>query len=479
MRCLPIIFGIDFNKDIPILFGSFCKFAFYSNKNNWPIIAQEQYFESFSKYNEVFLDEVYDINEIGSISDDLLSSLESYKIASDETQDVIDDFGDKEKTWIRLMNEKSPSLYKILDNHMKQIVKKHDDIKAIIVWRHNHTISLIAKKYGLKMIEMELSGVRRRAYNFGLSYFQFSKKYSRDELEKRYEKFRQELKKYKKDLPCLNRYELLGLILTKDKYESLENKEMYDFGIALGLQSDFETISSESITNEQILSQIINIENPKNILIRKHPLDANYKYPNEDKFDIDNSKSSIDFVTKCHRIVSSVSNINFEAMILGKTCYTLGNMPFAGFSYDSLKYNDDYVINIYDLNFLFFCYYVPYSLCLDEKYIEFRLSNPSEIDIYLKNYNYINEKYKKQIRINFDRVKIRGKYLKMKENIESLNKNIIDLNSKNEELTNEKKAIMFSYQEAMDQINDIINSKSWKLTKPLRKFQSFISKLNK
>ena len=41
MKYLPITFGIDLNEKIPILFGSFYKFAYYAHKNIWPIIAQE------------------------------------------------------------------------------------------------------------------------------------------------------------------------------------------------------------------------------------------------------------------------------------------------------------------------------------------------------------------------------------------------------------------------------------------------------
>lgn len=156
-------------------------------------------------------------------------------------------------------------------------------------------------------------------------------------------------------------------------------------------------------------------------------------------------------------------------MILGKTCYTLGNMPFARFSYENLKYNDDYVISVYDLNFLFFCYYVPYSLCLDNDYLKFRLSNPSEIEIYLKHYNYIIYRYTKNKSYNFDKTKIRNKYIIKKSKIDFLNNKIVELNDRN-------KKIMTYNSELQDEIKNIINSKSWKLTKPLRKMLFYINK---
>lgn len=467
IKCLPIVFGIDFNNDIPILFGSFCKFAYYSYVNKWPIIAQEQYFDTFKKYNKDFLKEVFDINEIGQVNDDMLSKLDCYKIDSNQTNKVIEEFHDREKAWISLMNVMSKSLYSTLDLYIEEILKKYKNVKTIIVWRHNHTITLLAKKYKLNVIEMELSAVRKRTYEFGLSYFQFSKKYSDVELNKRYDKFANELSKSKKKIPFLTRKQIQNLILSEDKLKLLKNGEMYDFGIALGLNSDYETISSNSMKNEDMLKEILKIENPENILIRKHPLDANYKFDNEEKFSIDNSKSSIEFITKCHKIVSSVSNTNFEAMIFGKTCYTLGNMPFAKFSYKNLNYNDEYVINLFDLNFLIFCYYVPYSLCLNQEYINFRLSNPSEIDIYFKHYNYIMKKYGSNLNKDIVTTSIREKYIDTKKKIDDLKKSL-------EQSEIEKKNILISDEELNNQIKNMTNSKSWKLTEPFRRLARYI-----
>ena len=467
IKCLPIVFGIDFNNDIPILFGSFCKFAYYSYVNKWPIIAQEQYFDTFEKYNKDFLKEVFDINEIGQVNDDMLSKLDCYKIDSNQTNKVIEEFHDREKAWISLMNVMSKSLYSTLDLYIEEILKKYKNVKTIIVWRHNHTITLLAKKYKLNVIEMELSAVRKRTYEFGLSYFQYSKKYSDVELNKRYDKFANELSKSKKKIPFLTRKQIQNLILSEDKLKLLKNGEMYDFGIALGLNSDYETISSNSMKNEDMLKEILKIENPENILIRKHPLDANYKFDNEEKFSIDNSKSSIEFITKCHKIVSSVSNTNFEAMIFGKTCYTLGNMPFAKFSYKNLNYNDEYVINLFDLNFLIFCYYVPYSLCLNQEYINFRLSNPSEIDIYFKHYNYIMKKYGSNLNKDIVTTSIREKYIDTKKKIDDLKKSL-------EQSEIEKKNILISDEELNNQIKNMTNSKSWKLTEPFRRLARYI-----
>ena len=46
MKCLPICFGVNIEKNIPVFFGAFYKFLYHCQENNWPILAQEEYFES-------------------------------------------------------------------------------------------------------------------------------------------------------------------------------------------------------------------------------------------------------------------------------------------------------------------------------------------------------------------------------------------------------------------------------------------------
>lgn len=458
MICLPIVFGIDVKDDFPIFFGSFYKFIYYCNKYKWPIVAQEEYFlnpEIYKETHGINLCQVSAINEIEQINENLFNGIDKYIIKKNETENVTSEFGSKDSAWINLMNCSSKKLNIIIEKFLEKIIKKYKKIDAIIIWRHNKTIEELARKYNIKIIEMELSAIRKPDYKFGLSYFQFSNKYSEKELNIRYDKFKKQTKNI--DLPILSRKDILSLLGTKENISNL-NEEEYDIGIGLGLQKDYETLSTESPTNEEILKNIINIEDYENILIRKHPANYNYKYENEEKFDLDKSETSLQFVSRCHKIVSSVSNINLEAMILGKTTYTLGKMPFKIFSYNDLKYNDEFVINLKDLNFLIFCYFVPYDLALTEEYISFRLKNPTELDIYNMHFKYLTNKYnkeklaKKSIREkNTDNKRIKKENNSLKE----INK---DLMKNNEDLIKENKKIIKDYEQEIEKNeNDLKN----------------------
>lgn len=465
MRCLPILFGIDVKDDFPIFFGCFYKFVYYCKLNSWPILAQEEYFKDVNYYVENFsinLDSVSKINEIPLISNEMTTNVDKYIITNSETNEVLKNYKNKDDAWIKLMNNIDQALEKILASKIKTIKNKYSDLSYVIVWRHNATINKVAEHFGLEVLEMELSGIRKPSYNLGLSYFQFSNKYDNSELERRYKNFINETEN--KDIPLLDRKNLIKLFLTQAEIDNICDEE-YDIGIALGLKYDYETLSTNSITNEELLQKLKSFENNNNVIIRKHPANYNYKYEKEELFKIDNSISSIQFVSKCKKIVSSVSNIGLEAMLLGKTSYTLGKMPFSRFGYTNLDYNDDYVINLKDLNFLIFCYFAPYSLCLSQKYIEFRNSKPTEIDIYKYHYNYILNNYSNN---NVYSCSFRANYIERTRKIKELDRKVKLLTTEVDDLKfgleNEKN----KNTQLNEDIKRIYNSNSWKITKPLR-----------
>lgn len=452
MKCLPICFGVNIEKNIPIFFGAFYKFLHHCQQNNWPILAQEEYFENPTiqeKKYPIKLKNVSEINDIPNIKSIKLEEKYKYIITNEETELVLKNYSTKDEAWISLMYKKDKNLYEILDKKLGTIIEKYKDIKYIIVWRYNETINQICIKYGIRLINMEMSGFRKNSYRFTLCYFQHIDKYQDKEFNERYEKFTNELKTNK--VKMLTRDQLINLMVSKNELNNMVEEEYYT-GFAMGLAKDYDTIATKSKINNEILKELTSFEKKSTILIRKHPANYHYKYDHEKEFVLDHSVSSIQFISRCHRIVSSVSNIGMEAMLLGKTCYVLGEMPFRRFGYQSLEYNDEYVISMQDLNFLIFGYLVPYEISLTKEYLDFREKNPTEIEIYNYHYNYIMSKYGK---------KINSKMIK------SRNQKWIENKKREKEI--EEKCICLETE-----LNSILNSKSWKLTGYLRKIMRII-----
>lgn len=454
MKCLPICFGVNIEKNIPVFFGAFYKFLYHCQQNDWPILAQEEYFEDPSTQEEKYpirLADVSKINNIPDLKSIKLKNKNKYAITKEETESVLKEYSSKDDAWINLMYNKNKVLYNILDKKIKKILEDHKDVKYIILWRYNETIDQIRKKYGLGLINMEMSGFRKNSYRFTLCYFQHSDKYQSKEFDEKYERFTKELKTEKVNM--LNRNQLINLMVSKDELNNMIDEEYYT-GFAMGLAKDYDTIATKSKTNNEILKELTSFEKKSTILIRKHPANYHYKYDHENEFILDHSISSIQFLSRCHRIVSSVSNIGMEAMLFGKTCYVLGNMPFKRFGYNSLDCNDEYVINMQDLNFLIFCYLVPYEIALTQEYLDFREKNPTEVEIYNYHYKYIMNKYGKQLSQTVTK-KAHDDWSKKQQEFVEIKKRCIELDA---------------------QVQAIINSRTWKIMEPLRKIKKVYKK---
>ena len=511
---LPIVFGFEVYNEIPIFIGFFYKFVEQALKYNWTIISQEKYFEDpiiiEKKYN-YSIEKCLEIHEVSSMNKEILNKVKKYIIPEEIGNEIINMSGSIDNAWINLMNKEYEALKQYLKATIKTILNKNE-IKAILVWRHNESISAVAKELNISVIEMEFSTIRKNYYNENISYFQFSNKFSNKEFTKRLNNY----KKGKKFKYILTRKEILALFLKKDYLNyivKLEQPEIYDYGVALGLKKDFEAKSMNCMENIDTINFSLNMSNKKNILFRPHP-SSESQLPKD--INIDSSENSIEFILKCRRIISCLSNISFEAMLYGKTSYVLGTMPYDVVAIKN-SVEEESVVSLDILNYILFGFYAPYSIMLEKEYLDFRMENPSEFEIYKKHFEYYIEKKcisKKVLNLNgtkrfskileglnyyniLKQIKI-GKNDFYQENIDNLKKiqiceeknyilkrELHNIKSYNEKLQNELKNIKnrneilkqqmseteLELNNCHETISKILNSKSWKITAPFRKLK--------
>lgn len=156
----------------------------------------------------------------------------------------------------------------------------------------------------------------------------------------------------------------------------------------------------------------------------------------------DNTGNSLDWVLKCKRIITTVSNVGYEAMMLGKTSYVLSkDMPFSADTINDLNNIEDYVVDL--------------------KYLNYILRKNNIEDIFEKiprdRQKYILKKVQK---LNNNEIKEFVNY-----NCYSKEKAYID---KIDELENVIKKQSNHIEKINNELNSIINSSGWKLLEKLR-----------
>jgi hypothetical protein len=126
--------------------------------------------------------------------------------------------------------------------------------------------------------------------------------------------------------------------------------------------------------------------------VRKHPSDpVGATYPWYGAAMDPPGGNILDFILDCETTASLISGAGMEAMLLGRKAVTLLPCPSYYASGHDLEDGGKCAGEDY-LSFFCFGYLIPFELLLDVDYFRWRLSMPSEREIYLKHLSYYFEK---------------------------------------------------------------------------------------
>lgn len=377
-----IIESEEYIKEKPAYLWVFYKFASFSLKSNTPIISTNEYFEKPSYYKKQNHSAVSVMDYYG-INDNTFKKLKYYSFSKSK-------FTRKYKTnlecWMTLLKERDKDLERELEKAIVSLENKYEKIDAFMVWNWLPSIVHVAKKYNIRIINQEGSAIRQPFYCRLLNYFQFQNKYDSTGINEIYS----ELIK-NNDLVYLTRKELFALLVDKRNIEyiiDLDSKPKYEIGYGLGLKTDCFALVYSKIKQDDILNKLSTLAEKDKISIRTHP---------KDPIDVtklgfveDKSSSAFHWILSCKRIVSDISNIGYEALLLGRNLISLSDkVPSAFLEESSLNYLDDEIVSIKKVNFLTFGWFTPEELTQDILYVKWRLTNPSIKQIYIKNLDYI------------------------------------------------------------------------------------------
>lgn len=465
---VPFIFGVE--EDPVHYLWIFYKYMDFCLKNNYPIISQEEYFKKPSYFKSMGhyafnnikngYNTMYEFNEP---TDDGMKNLKKYYISKNDQNSIFLKYDDKHQASVDLMSNRNLDLENLIQQKIYEVEKKEKKkIKVILSWIWFPSLEFITKKNNIQLIVQEQSTIRKGNYNCYLGYCSFNNKYESKQTEINYKKFVNSLG----NIRLFSRKELLSLFLATSNLHyinDIDNIPKYEFGVDLGMDKDAYFEAFSKYKHDYLIEKCTNLVGKNKIIGRTHPM-----RPSKNKcYIMDNSINSIEWILKCKRIVSTVSNVGFETMLYGRTSYILGNnMPFSCCAVDSLEYLDDFVASITFLNYIIFCYFTPFELMFDDDYLLWRLDNPSELDIYNYHLNYILQKYN----LNND---IFNK--NSDERLKQILKNVHKLNKDEiEKFINHNLDMYYKNIEEENQIlkNEIIqikNSKCWKLIEQVRK----------
>lgn len=488
---LPIVFDFE-NNGLKFMLLKYLRFLDLCYKNQWAIITHqefEKYEINFPNRNE-YKENMIKLYGYSLHSVEERKNIRQYFIKHDFYEKLIQEKGSKLECALDLLNSRNTHLEGILEEYMQDLLNRGESIEGILYFAACPlSIKAVAQKYKIPLIAFETGPIRFPNYRCTTSYFCREGLYNTKEITIRYENFKEQIN----SIPIFTREEILTMFLNHENLgyiDLIDKTPKYEIGIAGGCALVVPYFAINKYMDHELIDDVLDIYPSQKILVRLHPGDmykATYRLACYDA-----TPTPFPFLLNAKRIAAVGSNLLFEAMLWKRIpCTKTKVMPasiLCSNDYSWLKEHEEVEQFV---NFFVFAFLVPGELAYNEEYLRWRLSNPSEKEIYLYHLAFYMEKFNLTEEWMKLPSKIRLYFLKLYRNTKAFSeeelkeKMIIANTSGNEkDITKEivrkeieivqNKELYENYIAAKEYLDNVLNSTSWKMTAPLRKLLDIV-----
>jgi hypothetical protein len=285
-----------------------------------------------------------------------------------------------------LLTRDYPPLRKALRNILKDLCR-NGNVEGILTWCNIPSLEIAAAEYNLPVIHNELGPFRPPNY-LGTMYFDFKGVNGNTSASRDMAIFLEEARNDKDFFPLSMEGMRQLLMIDPTRFQKCP-PFMYKSGVALQVEDDSNMIAfNKGMNNFELIFAARKGLMPKELLIRRHP--KGYLEYGSSLGMLDDSADSIEFISRCERIICTNSSVAFEAMLQEKPVNLFGDSPIACLSYENLsKFSSRDLLICF--NYMFLGYLAPVSLLFDRDYYRWRLTHPSLRQIYIRHLEFFRQ----------------------------------------------------------------------------------------
>ena len=225
------------------------------------------------------------------------------------------------------------------------------------------------------------------------AYWDLGDLYSENTVEQRWKCFCKEQEKG--EIPIFSKRECLALLLEKDYLyllDEYDRKPIKKTGAALGYSVNPVISSKAHMDDMELLYRAKEKHGLENILIRKHPGEPyGSQYPNYAAAMEQQPGITPEFILNCETIISLMSGTGMEAMLFNRKAITLLPCPSYFASGHDLE-GEGLCCDENFISFFAFCYLIPLEYMMDVDYLRWRLTMPTEREVYMKHLEFYFKK---------------------------------------------------------------------------------------
>lgn len=383
---IPVVFTLQ-----PLRENLFYTWMFYkgidiAKKHGWPVFAQQQYFVEKEKQIKMGamtsgVAETYDFDMICPEDYDRIVGVQFPQEVVDE---YVSRFPSQTDAYLASMGQPWPEMTAFLTEKVRWCEKKTGEkSEAFLCLGAPRFVRDAAKELGIDIIHYEWGPMRMPSYR-STAYLDLKGNVCDGEMLERYASFLG----IKDEVPIFRKKEILSFFLFDDQLDKLMESDVrpkYKAGLALGYSVPATYTVYSGMTGAEMQTKALQYFENHELGVRYHPGD-----PMQCKlWGMEQSDGNlIDFIRNSERILCISSNIAYEAMLWNRPSYDLGMTMYGQMGNHQLEGLPDRIASDDFLSFIAFGYLVPFELIKNVEYLSWRLSRPSEKEIYLYHLNY-------------------------------------------------------------------------------------------
>lgn len=371
----------------------YLKNLYHCKENGWIMITHEYMRDHWEQLQNEISQSLFDSWEINPFTAEDIKEVEQYYLPDSLFEQMEQQCGSRTEMLYRLSSSVNEPLAIALQQIVDQIRQRHPYEKidgmfhCLEAW---DTIYAIGRKNQFSVIPYSFSALRKpHGYRQTLYHCNLHTSLnSTEEAKERYEKY---LSEGEHDFPIFSNRELVA-IFGKDRTLPLiplmKAEPKYEMGICTECFSVIpQFFVHDKTSDDDIRYECEKLYDKSQISVRNHSLQVDYMQL--DRSGVHNDPAA--WILSCRRLTAARSQIGLKFLLWNRTAIvkpdTLGYSFLCEKDYSSVK-----KVNLQALNFYLICYLVPGDLMFSGDYWRWRLSNPTEREIYQRHLNFYVEK---------------------------------------------------------------------------------------
>lgn len=386
---VSVIFNVEY-MDITSRKMWYLKNLFHCKENGWALITHEYLYNHFEELQDSITDRFFDQFEMRRFTFDEIKDVEQYFVPDE----VFDSLETKHGSRTGMLFEVNEHPYTKLDGKLEeifaQIIKKHPDEKIEGIFHcleGFESLRKIADKHRIPLINYSFSAFRKvHGYRQTLYHTNKIKPFwDGSECRGRFTKFKQE---GETSLPVFTNEEIITMIgkeHTLPLIKLINNEPIYEMGICCECFSLMPRVFKKcAYTDDDIFYECKRLYGSDKLKVRSHA--AHLNDIQVDRNEVHNDPAS--FILSCKRLTAVQSQILLKVLLWKRTAVLKTNcLPFSYLC--TTNYKDKLPAELLGLNYYIFGYLIPSDLMFSDEYWKWRLTNPSETEIYQRHLDFL------------------------------------------------------------------------------------------